>query len=182
MLKLLTIFFLYVFHIWLRHINVAGEFPTSKKGGKNCPQGSCEDIFEGTELWEFSVKAFQNYSSSSSLSTRSLVACWMERIALRYFSAVWLRPCYFFPQLQQWRHSLLFWTGGGSAEARRVCSDSGMICRSPAGSCLHARTFDLLSFVWLEDASEPDTHGHTPLISQTRQSYLACLPTQPIVF
>lgn len=59
-----------------------------------------------------------------------------------------------------------------------MCSDSGMICRSPAGSRLHAQTFDFLSLVWLEDASEPDTHGQIPLISQTRQSYLAM---QPIV-
>lgn len=63
-----------------------------KKKGKKLPQGSCEDIFEGTGLWEFSVKAFQNYSSSSSLNTRSSVACWTEWIPLRYFSAVWLIP------------------------------------------------------------------------------------------
>lgn len=70
-----------------------------EKKNKNSPLGSDEDIFEGTELWEFSVKAFQSYSSSSSLN--STLACWMERIPLSYFSALWLSPCYFFPELQQ---------------------------------------------------------------------------------
>lgn len=43
-----------------------------KKRNKNSPLGSGEDIFEGTELWEFSVKAFRSYSSSSSLNSSLL--------------------------------------------------------------------------------------------------------------
>lgn len=72
-----------------------------KEKKNNSPQGSGEDILEGPELWEFSVKAFQNDSSSTSLNTWSILACWMEWIPLSYCSAVWLSPCYFFPQLQQ---------------------------------------------------------------------------------
>lgn len=84
--------------VW--HIDVAEEF-ARKKEKNNSPQGSGEDILEGPELWEFSVKAFQNDSSSTSLNTWSILACWMEWIPLSYCSAVWLSPCYFFPQLQQ---------------------------------------------------------------------------------
>lgn len=92
------LYFLHVFHIWLslpfqlcNILMLQKNSRQKKKREKNKPlppQGQYEGIFEGTELWEFSVKAFQNYSSSSSLNTPSLVACWMERIPPRCCSAV----------------------------------------------------------------------------------------------